>query len=173
MKHSCAPDPDSLLEHLAKQKYKLMACDLNYSTNEAYKLVLEELQLNHPGIVRRFVSFQSLSSMGHRSNIKHTPRIHKSPADQEIAGEYSKTADGKQFLLYYGVKGDPPNHGEHDKRLVIAMFSTREAFTTCVKSKHVCFDGTFKVCPRPFHQLYTIHAYVGDNCLPLIYVLLS
>ena len=108
--------------------------------------------------------------MGHRSNIKHTPTIQKNPAEQQIVGEYSKTVDGKRFLLYYGVKGDPPNNGEADKRLVIALFSTKESFETCIKSKHVCFDGTFKVCPRPYYQLYTIQAYVGDLCLPLIYV---
>ena len=123
--HICTPDPDLLLEHLAKQKFKLLAANLDFTANEAYKLVLEELQLKYPQVVPRFGSFQSLSSMGHRSNAKHTPPIYRNPADQIIEGDYAKTQDGKRFLLYYGVKGEPPDRGENDKRLVIALFSTK------------------------------------------------
>lgn len=156
--------------HLAKQKYKLLSEDLNISPNEAYRIVLEELLVHHPEVIPSFESFQTLSSMGHRSSVRHTPPVKKIAADLDIPEEYAKTLDGYQHLLYYGVDGQRPRIGEVDRRLVIAIFSTEESFERCVKARHVCFDGTFKVCPHPFYQLYTIHAYIGDSCLPLIYV---
>ena len=171
--HCCEEDPNILLAHLAKQKYKQLAADLSISTNEAYRMVLQELQCSHPQIVPYFGSFQSLSSMGNRSSSKHTPPIRQAAADQIIPEEYSKTIDGLQHLLYYGIKGPQPRDGQSDQRLVIAVFSTIESFTKCIKARHICFDGTFKVCPRPFYQLYTIHAYIGGICVPLIHVIFT
>ena len=168
--HSCEEDTNSLLIHLARQKYKQLSAEIGVTTNEAYRIVLEELQCNHPHLVPYFSSFQSLSSMGHRASKKSTPPIRSSPADQMIPDEYAKTIDGLQHLMYFGVEGEPPVNDETDQRLVIAMFSTVDSFTKCAHATHVCFDGTFKVCPRPFYQLYTIHAYIGDICVPLIHV---
>ena len=120
--HLCQPDPHELIVHLAKQKYKLLSGNLTVSANEAYRIVLEELQINYPNVVPHFVSFQSLSSMGHRANMKHTPVICKNAGDQEIPGDYAKTVDGLQHLLYYGVEGPRPRGDERDKRLVIFVF---------------------------------------------------
>lgn len=75
--HICDPDPLTLLAHLAKQKYKLLSEDINLSANEAYRLVVEELQLHHPEVLPRFESLQTLSSMGHRSSIRHSAASEK------------------------------------------------------------------------------------------------
>ena len=169
--HLCRPDPSILIVHLAKQKYKLLSANLMVSANEAYRIVLEELQINYPGIVPHFASFQSLSSLCHRSSIRHIPVICSNAGDQVIPQNYARTIDGMQHLLYFGVRGQRPRGNEIDKRLVVALFSTQDSFRTCINAKHVCFDGTFKVCPRPFYQLYTVHAYIADICVPLIYVI--
>ena len=34
-------------------------------------------------------------------------------------------------------------------------------------------DGTFKVCPRLYKRLVTIHAMIGNKCLPLVFTLLA
>jgi hypothetical protein len=37
---------------------------------------------------------------------------------------------------------------------------------------NIFIDGTFKCCPKHFHQLYSIHDYKNGNYVPLLFVLL-
>lgn len=61
--------------------------------------------------------------MGHRAHKKFTPPICSSAADQLIPDEYTKTIDGLEHLIYFGVEGESPVNGETDQRLVIAICS--------------------------------------------------
>jgi hypothetical protein len=45
--------------------------------------------------------------------------------------------------------------------------------TILVIMTHWCVDGTFKVAPQFFTQVYTVHALVNNRALPMIYVLLN
>lgn len=169
-KHICLPDPDSLLVHLAKQKFKQLASIHTVTTRDAYQTVLQELQRHHPNIAPQFGPYSSLSSLGYRLKQKLIPPIPNHPVNILIPDEYAKTTEGKQFLLYFGVQGDPPRQHEHDRRLVITLFSTQDLVTRCIRAKRVCFVGTEKPCLYPFNHSCTIHAHVGNVCLPLIHV---
>jgi hypothetical protein len=48
-------------------------------------------------------------------------------------------------------------------------------FSVDVLRKANCWvvDGTFRMCPDNFYQLFTIHAYVGEKTVPSIYFLLD
>lgn len=59
----------------------------------------------------------------------------------------------------------------------IIIFASDAAKTMLGKVKNVLSDGTFKICPKPFMQLYTIHGDIGStetssNVVPLVYALL-
>lgn len=46
------------------------------------------------------------------------------------------------------------------------------------KVKHFFMDGTFKCCPSPFKQMFSIHGDIGSNCdqtiiLPLVYAFMT
>lgn len=41
------------------------------------------------------------------------------------------------------------------------------------RATYILADGTFKVAPTPFSQLYTVHAKIGDSYPPLLYIFMA
>ncbi len=62
----------------------------------------------------------------------------------------SVTVNGQNFLLYDSAVSDA-----NSDRTVI--FGTTENLNILARCATIAMDGTFKVTPPPFHQLYTIH----------------
>lgn len=80
-----------------------------------------------------------------------------------IPENLAKTPDGEKFILqdYSSVNG---------KRIII--LGTEKSLEFLANSQHWFFDGTFKVVPDIFAQLYTIHALIEHHTIPCIYALL-
>ena len=76
---------------------------------------------------------------------------------------YQSTENGDQFLLYDSGNGDP-------ERIII--FSSQQAIQFMSDSEHWFADGTFKVCPDIFFQVYTVHAQQEGRIFPCIFGLL-
>ena len=75
---------------------------------------------------------------------------------------YQTTSIGEQFLLFDSGVGDA-------ERLFI--LGSPQATQLLTQSTHWFCDGTFKVVPELFYQMYTIHAEVREKIFP-IYALL-
>ena len=71
---------------------------------------------------------------------------------------YQSTENGDQFLLYDSGNGDP-------ERIII--FSSQQAIQFMSDSEHLFADGTFKVCPDIFFQVYTVHAQQEGRIFPM------
>ena len=52
------------------------------------------------------------------------------------------------------------------------IFASNQAIQLLARSEDWFGDGTFKVCPGIFFQLYTIHARVNQRIIPCVYTLL-
>ena len=76
---------------------------------------------------------------------------------------YPLTSAGSQFLPYDSGIGD-------DGRILI--FASDQGLELLSNSDHWFYDGTFKVCPEIFYQIYTIHALVNGRVLPYLFALL-
>ncbi|CAM4825423.1 unnamed protein product [Rotaria magnacalcarata] len=57
-----------------------------------------------------------------------------------------------------------------DKKLII--FTTKTNLSILKQNKHWFADGTFKVCPDDYYQLFTLHAMMTNAIIPLVYGLL-
>ncbi|CAF1047482.1 unnamed protein product [Didymodactylos carnosus] len=68
------------------------------------------------------------------------------------------TDRGEDFILY-----------EDDKMII---FTTKTNLSVLKSFKHWFADGTFKVCPDDFYQLFTLHALMTPLMIPLVYGLL-
>lgn len=79
-----------------------------------------------------------------------------------IPSEYKMTADGEDFLLY--------DSGLSDQRMLV--FSTAKNIRLLENSTDWFGDGTFKVVPELFYQLYTIHCLTSKRIIPCVYALL-
>ena len=91
--------------------------------------------------------------------------IDPQPADLHVLQfpeQYLSLANGTRFLIH--------DSGPGDDRIII--FSTAENLVLLVQSREWFADGTFKVTPQPFHQLYTIHARLFGSVIPLVFVLM-
>lgn len=120
---------------------------------------------------------ESLKRCARRERRKNAPANPKSIDDlEEIPELYRKTCDGDNFLLY-----DSRAHDELPGSRVL-IFSTRRNIEVLGECRDWYVDGTFKVCPTLFTQLFTVlggvPAVPGDHDsatvpLPLAYALLS
>ena len=81
----------------------------------------------------------------------------------ELPEEYQVTSGGEQFLAFDSGVGD-------DQRMFI--FASPQGLQALGNSEHWFADGTFKVCPEVFYQVYTVHAENGGRIFPCIFALL-
>ena len=80
-----------------------------------------------------------------------------------LPAEFQTTHSGQPFLLHDSGVADANR---------IFIFGSPDAVSLLEQSPHWFCDGTFKVVPDIFYQLYTVHAKVGTNIFPSIYALL-
>ena len=87
-----------------------------------------------------------------------------SPANREdVPLQYQRSYANEQFLIFDSGQGDADR---------IFIFGTNQSLQLLSQSQNWFGDGTFKVCPQIFFQIYTIHAQINGRILPCIYALL-
>ena len=79
-----------------------------------------------------------------------------------IPREFSRTTEGVPFLVY--------DSGPGDDRLII--FASESALDFLANSSEWYCDGTFKVVPEIFYQLYTVHGEHDGRIFPCVFALL-
>ena len=89
------------------------------------------------------------------------------PASREeipkIPNEFRFLENGEEFLQY--------DSGADDVNRIL-IFGTYQNLQLLNNSEQWFVDGTFKVCPTLFFQLYTVHAQNNGRILPCIFRLL-
>ncbi|XP_042913268.2 uncharacterized protein [Parasteatoda tepidariorum] len=107
--------------------------------------------------------FDCIHKVLYKARNLEQPALPKSVDDIVWTERYTKTKDGKDFLL-----GDD---GSGEDRLL--MFCTTDNLKRMCSSKKIWADGTFKIVPLLFHQLYTIHGLYENEMFPFVYCLLQ
>ena len=102
-------------------------------------------------------------------SIKRTIRLHKNDAEGlvnpasaseiEIPERFRITTKGEPFILFDSGFGDTDR---------IIIFDTPKMLSILRDSKSWFADGTFKVVPQQFYQLYTIHAEKDGRIFPCV-----
>ena len=77
---------------------------------------------------------------------------------------FQETDNHERFLLFDSGANDGAN------RMII--YSSENGIERLRNSHHWFCDGTFKVCPDIFFQLYSVHARINGRILPSVYALL-
>ena len=81
----------------------------------------------------------------------------------DLPQAYCTTTNGDPLLVYDSDVGD-------EERIFI--FASQDALRSLVDSKRWYADGTFRVCPEIFFQLYTIHDQRDGRIFPCVFSLL-
>ena len=145
--------------------------------NVAYANVMNPIQPDNPVAAGQMFTADSLHSAYSRRRLSVLPRLPIGYNDVIIPEEYRRAENGHQFLLFQDSFPNIP--GRH-----ILCFSTRKFFKKMCNATVVQMDGTFKVCPAPYQQLFTICSFHHDDnvgyedsldnrLLPRMYCLLS
>lgn len=79
------------------------------------------------------------------------PKQPKKISELHLEGEFCVTNNGDNFILYDSGVYD----GEQDDRIII--FGTQKNHDFLATCTEVYMDGTFKISPALFKQLYTLH----------------
>ena len=81
----------------------------------------------------------------------------------DLPQTYRTTTNGDPFLVYDGGVGDKQR---------IFIFASQDALQVSAESEHWYADGTFRVCPKMFSQLYTIHDQSDGRVFPNVFAFL-
>ena len=101
----------------------------------------------------------------HRSSVR--PNLPSSLQDIILEGVWTQTKKGEDFLLFddAGTSQDPKPR--------MLGFATHRNMEILLGERPVFMDGTFRVVPSQFSQLYTLHAKYMGQMFPLVYFLLA
>ena len=83
-----------------------------------------------------------------------------------FSGTYAKTKEGETWIWQFR------DEEEENEAMLIIIFATTANLHHLSRAKVWYGDGIFKVCPDLFYQLYTLHAEVHGQIVPLVYSLL-
>ena len=75
---------------------------------------------------------------------------------------YQVTKAGEQFLIFDSGVGD-------NERILI--FATQQGIHFLSNNSHWFMDGTFKLCPEIFYQIYTIRTLNNNQVFPCVFVI--
>lgn len=128
---------------------------LNIVQEEIAKIQDEDVVLALP---ERANLFRTIN----RHQNKTRPPIPSTLSELEIEVPYNVTKNGHVFLQLFLRSPE-----------AVVMFYTEDALRLLCQSTVIFGDGTFKVSPRIFYQLYTIHGLVFGTAFPLVYCLTS
>ena len=112
----------------------------------------------------------NLKSLAYRTLLLNRPIIARNAADQIFPLQFTQIHDPPEpFLLHRQTFGDPPpavEEGEEevpDARISYVIFGRWQMFQRMCITDVVYMDGTFKICPRPYRQYFTIHIFMGKR----------
>lgn len=104
-------------------------------------------------------------------NIERKRKITREPLqnpgtvrDIVIPQALQTTLRGMPFMLWDSGAVDPNR---------ILMFGSKENLDSLKTHQHWFIDGTFKVAPKLFFQVFTIHSLVEHKALPMVYALMT
>lgn len=141
--HSHAPDARKKVAAVAMHSLKKAAKE---SKEKARNLVTEAVKCVDNVVAPTLPSVSQLARTVNR--IRQKGNIIPNPRDlSEVKLDDILTEKGEKFLLY--------DNGSDDQRLLI--FATKSNLEIMKNCDGIFADGTFKVAPHLFHQLYTVH----------------
>jgi hypothetical protein len=132
--------------------------------NTTTRILADSLILN-PSVSSKLPKLKSLK----RTIQRQREISNKAPGNPEnlreliIPLEFTLTLKNEEFLLF--------DSGPSDNRILI--FSTKFNLNQLSQSEHWYADGTFKVVPKLFWQLYTIHGIKFNNVIPSVFILMT
>lgn len=176
---TCDSSHESQMALAAKQALVTMCANrIDLTPQTCYEIARRDLEIQCPAALQHFPSFLSMRTNLNRAKKETLPALPTSyetiPAADIFPAEFQLNFknDGQFLFLDLVYVPEVPTLG---LKRILAFMSVGSAFKLCQADK-IFLDGTFKVCPPPFYQLFTICTLRGleneARLIPRLYALL-
>ncbi|CAF5025300.1 unnamed protein product, partial [Rotaria magnacalcarata] len=148
--HCHAPTPDLVPVFELKIKIKARAAETEEFPSTILHSVMRSFPLDAAGQLPRGDTL-----------LRTIRRQRPAPStnnDKQLPDNLKQTDRGENFVLH-----------EDEKLIIFTTATNLSVLKTC---KHWFVDGTFKVCPEDFYQMFTLHGLYKSQVIPLLYGLL-
>ncbi len=148
------------VEKIIQTASEMVQGDVRITTRDAKMFITKSLQTDAE---RR--ELEKMSTL-----TRHLNRVSKKAVNEAMAGDFHfedvKTSCGKEYVTI--IESVPED---------IIMFCSDEQLKIMKRAKLWAMDGTFQTIPKPWKQIYIIHAVVGEEedigCFPCCFVLMT
>ncbi|KRX38366.1 hypothetical protein T05_8744 [Trichinella murrelli] len=106
-----------------------------------------------------FPTWEQARNTMYYSRSKRYPRLPARRQDLRLTAEQTTTKSGAQFLMYHSPTND------------LLFFATEDGVKLLAQRNCWCGDGTFKIVPSWYQQLFTLHVFLRGKLLPVVYCL--
>ncbi|KRX25334.1 hypothetical protein T07_6165 [Trichinella nelsoni] len=107
----------------------------------------------------QFPTYKSVKTAMYRKRAQKFPRLPPTRQQLEIPPQWRMTKSDRRFLLYNNVYNS------------ILIFCTEENLSVLSEHSVWSMDGTFKIVPEWYQQMFTIHVFIAGKLVPLVYCL--
>ena len=142
---------------LLNNKIRNMSNDSAYTTRQVYDTVTSTMKSYERPILNKRNIYKNIQNLRRRNSVV----IDKNKNFDELQ---VSTLRGEDFCLF--------DSGALTLDRIVA-FTTEVNLSFLSNSFVLVADGTFRVCPREFLQLYTLHGEINSKIFPLVYILLK
>ena len=157
--HDHEPDYESTLSAMMKADLCQKAADNpTLPMKEVYNQYMDsaDTPLDDDLLEPQLRSCRSQMYRARRHNMPHLPPTRD---DILIEGQWATTTDNQPFVIH------------QDKDMV--LLGTDNNLEMLAAADTVFMDGTFKISPYPFNQLFTLHIVYMGFFIPVVYALLK
>jgi hypothetical protein len=119
----------------------------NYAQGGGYRETIQE--------------FHRVRSSMTRARLEHVPAVPHAINDVSIRGLWKRTWSEDRFLLY------------KDNDWGILIYATNENLKNVRQCSDIYCDGTFRTCPKPYEQYFTIHGKYKSRVLCFVNCLMT
>ena len=158
--HNHPPNPQQLHVSQAIDKMKERVTTEATPVPQVYRDTLTEMHLNPStsGATANVPTLPSMKSSLYRKRRERLPPMPATIDDVSFDGDWALSLTKEQFL----VQSEDNIH----------VFATEKNLYLLAQSEELYIDGTFKIAPRLFHQVLTVHCFKHGKQFPLVYCLL-
>ncbi|KAK3913903.1 FLYWCH-type zinc finger-containing protein 1 [Frankliniella fusca] len=175
--HSHAPDQDSIAAKEIMNEIK--ASSVQQPEAPPVQITSNKLQRIPQVVLAKLPNEAAIKRTINRTRQASLPPNPKTLRDlPELPREFTLTLMGDVFLLWDSLDDDDDDDDDDEeaeerrRRNRIIIFSTRDCLRKLCTSDTWLLDGTFKVSPGLFTQLFTIHGIFRGAAFPFVYALL-
>lgn len=161
--HSHAPNPTKNEAKQCVHKIRELASNTVERPRQIFQRATHSVSLEAAIFLPEYCTAQRNIERIRRS-AEHPYASPRTVADIVIPDTLKITTRNQNFLLWDSGNNDPNR---------MFMFGTEENLNILQQHGHWFVDGTFKVSPEIFYQVFTVHGLVDNRACPLIYVLMQ